>query len=141
MVLLVAVGFVVGGPAGAGLLALAGAVMLLGRFWWQADVVRQAVWRVAEPAGWLKRREAHEDRTTRRQARTMGGMVWLAAAAMVALGAGAGWVLAGAIALMVALDASLDFCALCFAFGQLDRAGRLPSVFAHDAAQPCAGDR
>src|SRR5947207_1074452 len=61
-------GLVRGGRAGAGLLGLAGAVMLLGRFWWPADVVRQFVWRVAEPRGWLQRRDVVEDRETRRLA-------------------------------------------------------------------------
>ena len=51
MVALVAVGFVIGGPSGAIPLAVAGAIMLVGRFWWPADLVRQAVWRGLEPSG------------------------------------------------------------------------------------------
>ncbi|MBV9750873.1 MAG: hypothetical protein JO157_18865, partial [Acetobacteraceae bacterium] len=72
MVALVVLGFVLGEPRGAWPLVLAGAVMLLGRFWWPADVVRQFVWRVAEPAGWLKRNEREEDHATRRVARVLG---------------------------------------------------------------------
>src|ERR1700716_725784 len=99
MVALVALGFVLASPWP---LALAGAIMLLGRFWWPADVVRQFVWRVAEPAGLLKRVEREEDHTTRRLARIMGGVVWLVCAALVAAGlATAGWVLAALIAVMV----------------------------------------
>src|SRR5438128_1929034 len=45
MVVLVAVGFVLGAPWGALPLALAGGIMLLGRFWWPADVVRQFLMR------------------------------------------------------------------------------------------------
>src|ERR1700694_972680 len=106
MVVLVALGFVLGAPWGAWPLALAGAIMLLGRFWWPADVVRQFVWRVAEPAGWLARIEREEDHATRRVARILGGLVWLASAALVLLGASLlAWVLAAAIAVMVALDA------------------------------------
>ena len=113
MVALVAIGFVLGESLGAWPLALAGAIMLLGRFWWPADLVRQFVWRVAEPAGWLPRQDVHEDRATRRLARALGGAIWLIAAALVLAGVAAlGWVLAGLIAVMVALDASLDFCAL-----------------------------
>src|SRR3954447_7351877 len=112
---LIAIGFIVGDQSGWLLLALAGVIMLLGRFWWPADVVRQFTWRVAEPAGWLRRRDVHEDRATRRLARTLGGIVWLLAAALVAAGWGTlGWGLAGLIAVMVVLDAALDFCALCF---------------------------
>ena len=124
MVLLVALGFVLGEPNGALPLALAGAIMLVGRFWWPADVVRQFVWRVAEPAGWLPRVERDEDHATRRVARVLGGIVWLACAALVVLGLSLlAWVLAAAIAVMVVLDASVDFCALCFVAGRLDRLG------------------
>ena len=43
----------------------------------------------------------------------MGGVIWLASALLVLGGlAILGWVLAAAIAIMVALDASIDFCAL-----------------------------
>jgi hypothetical protein len=124
MVVLVGLGFVLGEPRGALLLVLAGAIMLIGRFWWPADVVRQFVWRVAEPAGLLKRVEREEDHATRRVARAMGGGIWLLSAGLVVAGlATAGWVLAAAIAIMVALDASVDFCALCFVVSRLDRLG------------------
>jgi hypothetical protein len=124
MVALVALGFVLGEPTGAIPLALAGAIMLLGRFWWPADVVRQLVWRVAEPAGWLPRVERDEDHATRRVARILGGTVWLVCALLVLLGATVlAWVLAAAIAVMVVLDAAIDFCALCFVVARLDRLG------------------
>jgi len=124
MVVLVCLAFVLGAPWGALPLALAGGIMLLGRFWWPADLVRQFVWRVAEPAGLLKRVEQEEDHSTRRTARVMGGIVWFACAGLVLAGlATAGWVLAALIAIMVVLDASIDFCALCFAVGRLDRLG------------------
>jgi hypothetical protein len=98
--------------------------MLIGRFWWPADVVRQFVWRVAEPAGWLPRIEREEDHATRRVARVLGGLVWLLAAGLILAGfATVAWVLSAAIALMVALDASVDFCALCFVTARLDRLG------------------
>src|ERR671933_646924 len=83
MVALVAAGFLLGDRLGAVLLGLAGAIMLLGRFWWPADLVRQFVWRVLEPAGWLKRIEREEDHATRRVARTLGGVIWLLAAALI----------------------------------------------------------
>lgn len=124
MVALVVVGFVLGEPRGALPLLLAGAIMLAGRFWWRADVVRQFVWRVAEPAGWLARLEREEDHSTRRIARVMGGVIWLLCAGLVFGGLSiAAWVLAGLIAVMVAVDASVDFCVLCFVAARLDRAG------------------
>jgi hypothetical protein len=124
MVALVALGFVLGEPKGAVLLTLAGAIMLVGRFWWPADVVRQFIWRVAEPLGWLPRVERAEDHATRRVARVLGGTIWLLSAAMLLLGwSTLAWALSGLIAFMVVLDATLDFCALCFILAVLDRRG------------------
>jgi hypothetical protein len=126
MVALVAVGLILQGVAGAVLLTVAGAIMLAGRFWWPADVVRQLVWRVLEPAGILKRDDVHEDHETRRIARVIGGAVWLLAAASLLAGNPVlAWVLTLPIAVMVALDASVSFCALCFLLAQLDRRGIL----------------
>jgi hypothetical protein len=125
MVALVVVAFLLSAlsPLAAAIpLLVAGVVMLVGRFWWPADVVRQLTWRVLEPAGVLPRREVHEDHETRRVARVIGGAAWLASAALVLLGVPvAGWVVAFAIAIMVALDAAVDFCALCFLTTQLRR--------------------
>jgi hypothetical protein len=119
MVALIVVGFVLGSWVP---LVVAGVIMLLGRFWWPADLVRQFVWRVAEPAGWLKRVEREEDHVTRRIARVLGGTIWLAAAVLVAAGLTTlGWLCAALIAVMVVLDASVDFCALCYVLGLFDR--------------------
>lgn len=116
MVALVTLGFVLGEPSGAVPLFLAGAVMLVGRFWWPADVVRQLTWRVLEPRGLVRRREVHEDHSVRAVARVLGGAVWLLAGVLLLLDLPvAAWVLALAIAVMVVLDAAVDFCALCFA--------------------------
>ena len=132
MVTLVAAAFVLEGVQAPLLLAIAGTIMLAGRFWWPADVVRQLVWRVLEPAGILRRHEAHEDRETRRLARLLGGAVWLLSAALlVAKLSVVAWLLAFAIAVMVALDASVDFCALCFLFMRLERLGLLPGALHH----------
>ena len=126
MVALVAVALILEGVPGALLLAVAGLIMLAGRFWWPADVVRQLVWRVLEPAGILKRDDVHEDHETRRIARILGGAIWLVAAALLITGNPViAWVLAIPIGVMVALDAGLNFCALCFVLAQLDRRGIL----------------
>ena len=115
MVVLVVAAFLVEGVPAAALLALAGVVMLVGRFWWPADVFRQLTWRVLEPAGLLRRREVHEDHDTRRVARVLGGAAWIVSAALLLLGVPVlPWVLALAIAVMVALNAVANFCVLCF---------------------------
>lgn len=122
MVALVALGFLLGEPRGAWPLLLAGAIMLVGRFWWPADLVRQFVWRVAEPAAWLPRVEREEDHATRRVARVLGGAVWLLSAVLLlAAVATPAWILAIGIAVMVALDAAVDFCSLCFVVAHVDR--------------------
>jgi len=125
MVVLVLAGLILGGFGGTALLAIAGVIMLAGRFWWPADVVRQLTWRVLEPAGILKRDDVHEDHETRRIARIIGGVIWLVAALLLTVNPVLAWVITIPIALMVALDASLNFCALCFLFAQLDQRGIL----------------
>ena len=122
MVVLVVAGLLLSGTVGAALIALAGLVMLVGRFWWPADVVRQVVWRVLEPSGVLKRDDVQEDHETRRVARVLGGLLWLVAAALLlAGGAVLAWVITLPIAIMVALDAALDVCALCFVVAQVEQ--------------------
>src|ERR1700693_2330956 len=85
MVALVLAGLIFGGFAGTVLLAIAGLIMVAGRFWWPADVARQLTWRVLEPAGILKRDDVHEDHETRRIARIIGGVIWLVAALLLAV--------------------------------------------------------
>ncbi len=121
-VVLLALAFVLGPELGRWLVALVGLVLLLGRYWWAADLFRQLVWRVLEPAGLLTRREREEDHTTRRTARVLGGAILLGATALLNVGAGWAWLLVAAIGLMIFLDAAVDFCALCalsYWFGRL----------------------
>jgi len=125
MVVLVGAGLILGGIPGTVLLAIAGGIMLAGRFWWPADLVRQLTWRVLEPAGILKRDDVHEDHETRRIARIIGGAIWLLAALLLSVNPVIAWVITVPIAVMVALDASLNFCALCFLRAQLDQRGIL----------------
>ena len=125
MVVLVLAGLILGGIPGTVLLAIAGGIMLAGRFWWPADVVRQLTWRVLEPAGILRRDDVHEDHETRRIARIIGGAIWLLAALLLSVNPVIAWVITVPIAVMVALDASVNFCALCFLRTQLDQRGIL----------------
>lgn len=124
-----ALAFVLGQDPGRWLVALVGLVLLLGRYWWPADLFRQLVWRVLQPAGLLARRERVEDHATRRTARVLGGAILLGAAALLSVGAGWAWVLVAAIGLMIFLDATVDFCALCALAYWLGR------LRAHDAPQ------
>lgn len=102
------VAYVVDGPAAAALVTFAGAVMLVGRFWWPADVFRQLAWRFLEPAGILPRRDVVEDHETRRVARVLGGIALLLGAAGLAAGVAASWLLVAAMAGMIFLDGAFD---------------------------------
>ena len=108
-VALLAVAFVIGAHSGLWLVALVGAVLLLGRFWWPADLFRQLNWRVLEPAGILKRREAQEDHETRRIARVLGGVVLLVSAVLLGVSLLWAWVLVALMGIMIFLDAAFDF--------------------------------
>src|SRR2546422_417372 len=69
MVVLVAAGLVIQGVAGGLLIAVAGLIMLVGRFWWPADLVRQLVWRALAPAGLPEREDVQPAHDARRGAR------------------------------------------------------------------------
>src|SRR5207248_9452177 len=115
VVALALAGLLAGGAWGVALLALDGAVMLLGRFWRPADVFRQFVWRVVEPRGWLAPRMVPEELGTRRVARALGGVAFFVIAA--ALSAGnvlLAWLVAVPLCAMILFDATVSFCALCF---------------------------
>lgn len=107
-VALLALAFIIGVRSGLWLVGLVGAVLLLGRFWWPADIFRQFSWRVLEPAGVLKRREAQEDHDTRRVARVMGGVILLASAVLLGVNLLWAWVLVAIIGVMIFLDAAFD---------------------------------
>jgi hypothetical protein len=123
IVLLSAVAFVVAGPIGGAVMVVVGLVMLIGRFRDQADLFRGFYGAVLAPRGILKPRMVVEDRATRRVARVMGGSIQLVAGLLVIVGLAQGiaWALVVLIGAMVALDAALDFCALCFVVHQFRR--------------------
>ena len=108
-VALLALGFILGARTGPWLVALVGAVLLLGRYWWPADIFRQFNWRVLEPAGILKRREVQEDHATRRIARVLGGAVLLLSALLLGLNLLWAWLFVAAMGIMILLDAVFDF--------------------------------
>jgi hypothetical protein len=100
---------VLGSAAGWWLVLLVGIIMLVGRYWWPADVFRQLAWRVLEPAGILPRKEVQEDHETRRVARALGGAVFVVSALILIPGLEWAWIPIAAIAIMIFLDAAFDF--------------------------------
>lgn len=123
VVLLSALAFVVGGWSGGVVMVVVGLVMLAGRFRDEADIFRGFYRAVLVPRGLLTQRLVVEDRATRRIARVLGGTVQLMAGLLAIAGVAVEVAWAGVllIGVMVALDAALDFCALCFVLHQLRR--------------------
>jgi hypothetical protein len=121
VVALSAVAFVLGGIPGGVLVLAVGLVMVVGRFRDEADLFRGFYQAVLVPRAVLAPRMVVEDRATRRVARVLGGSVQIVAGLLVLTGLAAGiaWALVLLIGVMVALDAALDFCALCFVVHQL----------------------
>src|SRR5438552_19112909 len=74
MVALVAASLILQGVAGTLLLTVAGVIMLAGRFWWPADVVRQLVWRVLEAARIPQGDHDRVDDKTPRMPRVLAGL-------------------------------------------------------------------
>jgi hypothetical protein len=123
VVLLSALAFVLGGTAGGIVMLVVGLVMLIGRFRDEADLFRRVYSAVLAPRGLLRPRMVVEDRATRRVARVLGGTIQLLAGLLVLAGTAveAAWGAVLLIGVMVALDAVLDFCALCFVVHQFRR--------------------
>jgi len=121
VVVLSLVAFVLGGAAGGVLMVVVGLVMVLGRFRDEADLFRGFYRAALVPRGWLAPRMVVEDRATRRIARVLGGSAQILAGLLALTGVAAtlGWALVLLMALMVALDAALDFCVLCFVVHQM----------------------
>jgi hypothetical protein len=124
VVLLSGLAFVLDGTAGGAIMLALGLLMVVGRFRDEADLLRGFYRAVLARRGILRPRMVAEDRATRRVARVLGGALQLLAALLLLTGQATGlaWALAGLIAFMIVLDASFDFCALCFAVHQLRRA-------------------
>ena len=116
VIALSALAFVLGGPLGGAVMVAVGLLMIVGRFKDEADLLRAFYHAVLKPRGILTERMVAEDRATRRIARVMGGSIQLLAGGLLLTGQGApvAWALIGLIAFMIVLDATFDFCALCF---------------------------
>jgi uncharacterized membrane protein HdeD (DUF308 family) len=121
VVALSVVAFVLGGLLGGILVLAVGLVMVVGRFRDEADLFRGFYHAVLVPRAVLAPCMVVEDRATRRIARVLGGSVQIVAGVLVLanLAVVLAWALILLIAVMVALDAALDFCALCFVVHQL----------------------
>lgn len=118
------------------LVAFVSAVMLVGTIWPQAGLFKLAYARLLKPRGWLKPDVRDDLPAPHLFAQGVGGLVLLAAVPAFALGAPVlGWVLAGIVVALAAVNFFLGFCAGCFMYYQLGRLGVRPSLPTWQAAK------
>ena len=135
IVALTVVAFVVGDEVGRWLILGTGLVMLLGTFNESLALFKQVHRRLLRPAGILGADVKVEDPMPHQFAQAMGSVFLLAAFASLAGGAvGAGWVLTWIVAALAFVNLTVQFCAGCFVYFQLDRRGLLPRSIASTRA-------
>ncbi len=104
------------------------AVMVAGTLSPSAALFQQVYRQVLRPAGLLKPDIHPEDPAPHRFAQGVGAAFLLVATLAFVTGAsGLGWVLAGIVAVLAAVNLFFGFCAGCFVYFQLTRAGLIRS--------------
>ncbi len=137
IVLLTVLAFVVGLPAGQWIVLFTGLVMALGTLHPAFALFKQVHRRVLKPAGILGSDVRAEDPMPHQFAQAFGSVFLLLA--FVALIGGAtlvGWILSWIVTALAFVNLTVQFCAGCFLYYQLDRVGMLPrSIAASRAAR------
>lgn len=111
------------------LVTFVAAVMLAGSIWPQAGLFKLLAQRALEPAGLLKPDLREDYPQPHLFAQAVGGLMLLVAVVAFAVGAPlVGWVLAGIVVALAAVNLFLGFCAGCFLYYQLGRLGIRPSL-------------
>ena len=106
------------------LVAVVAVVMVVGTWWPQAGLFKLFYTRVLKPAGWLKSDVVTDEMQPHLFAQGVGGIfLMLSVLAFVAGSAGLGWLLAGIVAVLAAVNLFLHFCLGCFIYFQLARRG------------------
>lgn len=128
IVTLTVLAFILGDEAGRWLILGTGLVMLLGTFDERLALFKQVHRRILRPAGILGPDVKIEDPMPHQFAQAMGSMfLFLAFAALAAGATILGWVLTFIVAALALLNLTVQFCAGCFVYFQLDRHGLLPA--------------
>lgn len=111
------------------LVAFVAAVMLVGSIWPQAGLFKLVAKQIFQPRGWLKPDVREDLPQPHLFAQAIGGLFLLAATICFILGADvAGWVLTAIVVALAAVNLFLGFCAGCFMYYQLGRAGIKPAL-------------
>jgi hypothetical protein len=125
IILFIVAGYILNLPV---LVMFVAAVMLIGTLVPQAALFQQLYRRLLRPAGLLRPDLHDEDPAPHRFAQGVGAGFLIAATLAFALGApGVGWVLAAIVAVLAAVNLLFGFCAGCFVYFQLARAGLIRS--------------
>lgn len=128
IVLLIVVAFLLQQPV---LVTFVGAVMLIGTIVPSAALFQQFYRQVLRPAGVLKPDPNTEDPAQHRFAQGMGASVLIVATLAFVLGASTfGWVLSAIVAVLAGVNLMFGFCAGCFIYFHLARAGVIKRLVA-----------
>ena len=137
IVALTVLAFVLGAELGRWLVVFTGLVLALGTLHPAFALFKQLHLRVLKPAGLLGPNVRAEDPMPHQFAQAVGAAFLLAA--FVALLAGAvvvGWVLNWIVTALAFINLTVQFCAGCFVYYQLDRVGLLPRAIASARGAP-----
>lgn len=106
------------------LVALLALILVASTAWPQWGLFRVLYQRVALPLGWLKPHVLNDDPAPHRFAQGVGGaFLVLSWVALNAGAAGLGWALDLLVAVLAMVNVAFNFCAGCFVYYQLRRAG------------------
>jgi hypothetical protein len=135
IVALTILAFIIGADYGRWLVLFTGLVMALGTLHPALALFKQVHQRILRPRGILGPDVHAEDPMPHQFAQAVGAVFLLSAA--VALFAGAitlGWVLNWIVTALAFVNLTVQFCAGCFVYYQLDRVGMLPKSIASSRA-------
>ena len=136
IVLITIVAFVGGVEAGRWLVLFTTLVLGLGTIHPAFELFKLFHRRVLKPTGILGSKVEYEDPMPHQFAQAVGAVFLFAA--VIALFGGAtttGWVLNSIVTVLAFLNLTVEFCAGCFAYFQLERVGLLPAVIASGRAE------
>ena len=111
------------------LVAFVAAVMVVGSIWPQAGLFKLVYQRAIKPAGLLKPDPRPDSPQQHLFAQAVGGLMLLLAMLSFIAGLPAlGWLLAGVVVVLAAVNLFFGFCAGCFMYFQLGRLGIRPNL-------------
>jgi hypothetical protein len=131
IVILTVLGFVVGLEAGRWIILFTGLVLALGTVHPAFALFKQIHQRILRPTGILKADVHAEDPMPHQFAQAIGAIFLLAASGALFGGAPTtGWVLTWIVTALAFINLTVQFCAGCFVYFQLDKRGLLPRSIA-----------